>query len=342
MSADFAISALVYAAIMNRRHLIKLVGGAAVAWPFAARAQRPEIPVIGFLGSRSHQADANLVAAFHRGLKEAGFVEGQNVTLEYRWGENKDDRLPGLARELVERPVTVIAAMGSAAPALAAQRQTSTIPIVFITGGDPVKLGLVKSFNQPGGNITGVSFLSHSLSPKRLSLILELIPKDSVVGFLLNPNNPNAEKDGKEFPEAAAQLGQKTVVLKARNEQELEAAFASLTQQRVGGLVVNSDSFFLSRRQHVVALAAKHRIPAMYDGRDFVAAGGLAGYGASRADIFRRAGIHVASIINGAKPAELPVVQPTKFELIINRKAATALGINIPSSLLAYVDEVID
>ncbi len=327
---------------MNRRDLIRLAGGAAIAWPLPALAQRSEVPVIGFLGSRSQQADADLVASFHQGLKEAGFVDGQTVKIEYRWGENKDDRLPGLARELVDRQVTVIAAMGSAAPSLAAQKQTSTIPIVFITGGDPVKLGLVKSFSQPGGNITGVSFLSHSLGPKRLSLILELIPKDSVVGFLFNPNNPNAAKDSTEFPEAAAKLGQKTALFTARNEQELEAAFASMAEQRIGGAVVNSDSVFLSRRQHVVAQANKHRIPAMYDGRDFVAVGGLAGYGASRADIFRRAGIHVASIIKGAKPAELPVVQPTKFELILNRKTAAALGVTIPSSLLAYVDEVID
>jgi putative ABC transport system substrate-binding protein len=326
---------------MNRRSLIKLAGASALAWPLAAHAQS-QVPVIGFLGSRSHQADKELVGSFLQGLKEGGFTEGQNVAIEYRWGENKDDRLPGLARELVDRPVTVIAAMGSAAPSLAAQKQTSTIPIVFITGGDPVKLGLVKSFNQPGGNITGVSFLSHSLGPKRLSLILELIPKDSVVGLLFNPNNPNAAKDSKEFPEAAAKLGQKTVLFTARNEQEVEAAFASMAQQKIGGTVVNSDSMFLGRRQYVVATANKHRIPAMYDGRDFVAVGGLAGYGASRADIFRRAGLHVASIIKGAKPAELPVVQPTKFELIINRKTANALGVNIPSSLLSYVDEVID
>jgi putative tryptophan/tyrosine transport system substrate-binding protein len=327
---------------MNRRHLIKLAGGAAIAWPFAAQGQRSDIPVIGFLGSRSHQADKDLVNSFLQGLKEAGYVDGQNVSIEYRWGESKDDRLPGLARELVDRPVTVIAAMGSAAPSLAAQKQTSTIPIVFITGGDPVKLGLVKSFNQPGGNITGVSFLSHSLGPKRLSLILELIPKDSVVGFLFNPNNPNAVKDSTEFPEAAAKLGQKVALFTARNEQELDAAFASMAEQKIGGAVVNSDSMYLGRRQYVVATANKHRIPAMYDGRDFVAVGGLSGYGASRADIFRRAGLHVASIIKGAKPAELPVVQPTKFELIINRKTANALGVTIPSSLLSYVDEVIE
>jgi putative ABC transport system substrate-binding protein len=327
---------------MNRRHFIKLMGPAAVAWPHTALAQRSGTPIIGFLGSRSQRADAQLVTAFLGGLKEAGFVDGQNVTIEYRWGESKDERLPGLARELIEKQVAVIAAMGSAAPAVAAKAETSTIPIVFITGGDPIKLGLVKSFNQPGGNVTGVSFLSHSLGPKRLSIIRELVPKGTLIGFLLNPNNPNAESDGKEFPAAARALGQEVVVLTARNESELEQVFASLAERKVGALVVNSDSLFLGRRTQIVEMAAKHRIPAMYDGRDFVAAGGLIGYGASRSDIFRQAGLRVGLIVKGAKPADLPVVQPTKFELIVNQKAAKALGITIPSTVLGYTDEVID
>ncbi len=327
---------------MNRRHLIKLFGPAAIAWPYAAFAQRSGTPIIGFLGSRSQRADAQLVTAFLGGLKEAGFVDGQNVTIEYRWGESKDERLPGLARELIEKQVAVIAAMGSAAPAVAAKAETSTVPIVFITGGDPIKLGLVKSFNQPGGNVTGVSFLSHSLGPKRLSIVRELVPKDTLIGFLLNPNNPNAESDGKEFPAAARALGQDVVVLTARTEPELEQVFASLAERKIGALVVNSDSFFLGRRGQIVEMAAKHRVPAMYDGRDFVAVGGLIGYGASRSDIFRQAGLRVGLIVKGAKPAELPVVQPTKFELIVNQKAAKALGIAIPSTVLGYTDEVID
>jgi putative tryptophan/tyrosine transport system substrate-binding protein len=327
---------------MNRRHLIKLLGPAAIAWPYAAFAQRSGTPIIGFLGSRSQRADAQLVTAFLGGLKEAGFVDGQNVTIEYRWGESKDERLPGLARELIEKQVAVIAAMGSAAPAVAAKAETSTVPIVFITGGDPIKLGLVKSFNQPGGNVTGVSFLSHSLGPKRLSIVRELVPKDTLIGFLLNPNNPNAESDGKEFPAAARALGQDVVVLTARTEPELEQVFASLAERKIGALVVNSDSFFLGRRGQIVEMAAKHRVPAMYDGRDFVAVGGLIGYGASRSDIFRQAGLRVGLIVKGAKPADLPVVQPTKFELIVNQKAAKALGITIPSTVLGYTDEVID
>jgi putative tryptophan/tyrosine transport system substrate-binding protein len=327
---------------MKRRNLIKLMGGAAIAWPFAAFAQRSDMPVLGFLGSRSAQADATLLASFHQGLKEGGFVDGQNITIEYRWGESKDERLPGLARELIERRVVAIAAMGSAAPAIAAKAETSTIPIVFITGGDPIKLGLVQSFNQPGGNVTGVSFISHSLGPKRLSIIRDLVPKDTVIGFLLNPNNPNAESDGREFPAAARVLGQEVVVLRAKAEADLEPVFAGLAEQKIGALVVNSDSLFLGRRNLIVALAQKYRVPAMYDGRDFVAAGGLIGYGASRADIFRQAGIHVSRILKGAKPATLPVVQPTKFELIINMKVAKALDIKIPPTVLANADEVIE
>jgi len=327
---------------MQRRNLIKLIGGAAIAWPLGALAQRSDLPVLGFLGSRSQQADAALLASFHQGLKEAGCADGQNVTIEYRWGESKDERLPGMARELIERRVAAIAAMGSAAPALAAKAETSTIPIVFITGAAPIKLGLVSSFNQPGGNVTGVSFLSHSLGPKRLSIIRDLVPKDTVIGFLLNPKNPNAQSDRKEFPDAARAIGQQTVVLEATTEAELEAVFAGLAERKIGAIVVNSDSFFLGRRNRIVAMAEKHRIPAMYDGRDFVAAGGLIGYGASRSDIFRQAGIHVGRILKGAKPATLPVVQPTKFELIVNLKVAKALGVKIPPTLLANADEIIE
>jgi putative ABC transport system substrate-binding protein len=327
---------------MERRNLIKLMGGVAIAWPLGALAQRSDMPVLGFLGSRSAQSDAALLASFHQGLKEGGFVDGQNVTIEYRWGESKDERLPGMARDLIGRQVAVIAAMGSAAPAIAAKAETSTIPIVFITGGDPIKLGLVQSFNQPGGNVTGVSFLSHSLGPKRLSIIRDLVPKDTVIGFLLNPNNPNAQTDGKELPEAARAIGQQVIVLEARNEPDLETVFAGLADRKIGALVVNSDSLFLGRRNKIVAMAEKNRIPAMYDGRDFVAAGGLIGYGASRADIFRQAGIHVSRILKGAKPATLPVVQPTKFELVINMKVAKALDIKIPPTVLANADELIE
>lgn len=327
---------------MKRRDLIKLMAGSAVAWPFAAQAQRSDMPLIGFLGSRSRQVDEELVAAFHRGLKEAGFTEGQNVAVEYRWGENKDERLPGLVRELIDRQVAVIACMGSAAPSIAAKAATTTVPIVFITGGDPIKLGLVTSFNQPGGNVTGVSFLAHSIGPKRLSIIRELIPSGTVIGLLLNPNNPNAQTDGKEISAAAQALGQKLVVLPARNEAELESVFTGLAEQKIGALMVNSDSMFLSRRQHVVGLAAKHRVPAIYDGREFSSVGGLMGYGASRTDIFRQAGIYVGRIVKGAKPADLPVIQPTKFELTVNMKAAKALGMAIPATFLANVDETIE
>ena len=299
------------------------------------------MPVIGFLGSTSPDATPS-TAGFRRGLAETGYVEGQNVAVEYRWAGGRYDQLPALAADLVRRRVAVIAAGGTSAPALAAKAATSTIPIVFQTGSDPVKDGLVASLNRPGGNITGVSRLSFILAPKRLELLHELVPKATVIAFLVNPANPVAASQIQEIGEPARSLGLQVHVLEASSERQIEIAFEALMQQRVGALLLANDTFLSGRRELFIALAARHAIPVMYPARDTVAVGGLMSYDASAEDSFRQVGTYVGRIVKGEKPADLPVLQPTKFELAINIKTAKALGLTVPPTLLARADEVIE
>jgi len=299
------------------------------------------MPVIGFLGSTSPDATPS-TAGFRRGLAETGYVEGQNVAVEYRWAGGRYDQLPALAADLVRRRVAVIAAGGTSAPALAAKAATSTIPIVFQTGSDPVKDGLVASLNRPGGNITGVSRLSFILAPKRLELLHELVPKATVIAFLVNPANPVAASQIQEIGEPVRSLGLQVHVLEASSERQIEIAFEALMQQRVGALLLANDTFLSGRRELFIALAARHAIPVMYPARDTVAVGGLMSYDASAEDSFRQVGTYVGRIVKGEKPADLPVLQPTKFELAINIKTAKALGLTVPPTLLARADEVIE
>jgi putative tryptophan/tyrosine transport system substrate-binding protein len=323
----------------TRREFISLLGGAAV-WPLAARAQQAS-PLIGFLNGASPEGYAPYVTAFRQGLKEAGYVEGQNVTIEYRWAEGQYDRLPALAADLVRRNVTVIAATSTPA-AQAAKALTSTVPIVFTTGDDPIKLDLVASFNRPGGNATGVSHLIGELGSKRLGLLRELLPGITVITTLLNPNFPGAERQLRDAEAAAGALGLQLIVLRASTEREIDAAFATMAQQGANALVVGGDPSFVARREQIVALAARHAIPTIYPVRDFAVAGGLMSYGTDFADAYRQAGVYTGRIVRGEKPADLPVQRSTKFELVINLKTARTLGVTIPAGVLSIADEVIE
>jgi putative ABC transport system substrate-binding protein len=318
-----------------------LLGGAGMAWPLAVRGQQPAMPVIGFLSGASLNTLADEMAGFRRGLGETGYVEGRNVAIEYRWADGQYDRLPALAADLVRRQVTVITTSAPIASALAAKTATATIPIVFATGADPVKFGLVASFNRPGGNVTGVSFVSNALVPKQLELLRELVPSAEAIALLVNPNNPNAEFDAKDAQASALSLKRSLQILNAGSVSEIDTAFATLVQQRIGALLLAPDTFLTGRREQLVTLARYHRIPLSSD-RESTIAGGLMSYGANRADSYRQAGAYVGRILKGEKPADLPVVQPTKFELVINLQTAKLLGLNIPPGVLAQADEVIE
>jgi putative ABC transport system substrate-binding protein len=325
---------------VERREFITLLGGAA-AWPLAARAQGP-LPVIGFLGAASESEWTPYLATFRRGLSEVGYAEGRNVTIEYRWAENRLDRLPALASDLVRRQVAVIVGAGGAAPAHAAKAATSTIPIVFGHGSDPVKSGLVASLNRPSGNATGVIFLATAIVAKRLELLRELVPKATTVAILFNPDNPDFEAMQSDTREAARRLGLESLFLSARTEPDLDAAIATLAGQRADALLVGGDRLFVASRYRLAELAAHHVIPTIHDARDYPAVGGLMAYGTSIADAYRQMGVYTGRILKGEKPAELPVMQPTKFELVINLAAAKALGLEVSDKLLALADEVIE
>jgi putative ABC transport system substrate-binding protein len=327
---------------MQRRQFISLLAGAAATWPIAARAQQPKMPVIGFLQPTSPDAYAERLRAFRQGLKETGFVEGENVTIVYRWAENQADRLPALAAELVRRQVAVIATTGGAAPALAAKAATRTIPIVFNVGEDPVKLGLVESLARPGTNLTGINFFTTELVAKRLELLRELLPAITRVAALINPTGPGAETTLKDMEAAARSLGLQVRVLRASTSREINAAFTTFTDERPDALFVGGDTFLTARRVQLVHLATRHMIPATYASRENVEAGGLMSYGSNITDAWRQVGAYTGRILNGAKPADLPVVQASKFELVINAETARLLGLEVSPQLLARADEVIE
>jgi putative ABC transport system substrate-binding protein len=327
---------------MQRREFITLLGGAGSAWPLVARAQQPAMPVIGFLNSASPDSFPDLMRAWRQGLGETGFVEGRNVAIEFRFAELQNARLPELAADLVRRQVAVIAGMDSTEGVQVAKAATTTIPIVFSIGGDPVKNGLVASLNRPGGNVTGVSALSNELGPKRLGLLRDLLPNAGLIAALVNPTNPNGESDAKDLLAAAQSIGMTLNVIHASNERDIDAFFATLVQRRASAFLTASDPLFSSRRQQVVVLAAYHKIPAMYHVRAFTDAGGLMSYAPNLNDVYRQAGVYTGRILKGEKPADLPVMQPTRFEFVINLKTAKALGLDIPAQVLALADEVIE
>ena len=325
---------------MRRREFFTLLCGA-TAWPLAARAQ--QVPVIGFMSARSPDESAHLVEAFRRGLKdEAGYVEGENVAIEFRWALGDYSRMPALAADLVNRRVTVIAAVGSEVSGQAAKQATATIPIVFATGSDPVSLGLVASFNRPGGNATGITTSTNLMEPKRLGLLRELAPSVALVGVLINPNFPPAARQARDLEDAARAVGQRIVIARASADEELDAAFAFLVREGIGSLLVTGDPYFDTRRDRIVAFAAQHRLATIYQFREFAVAGGVLSYGLSFTDVYRQVGLYAAKVLKGAKPADLPVQQVTKFELVINMKTARALGITISDNLLSLADEVIE
>ena len=327
---------------MRRRDFITLLGGAAAAWPLAARAQQPAMPVIGLIGTASRESEARLIP-FRQGLKEAGYVEGQNVAIEYRWAEGHNDRYPALVADLVRREVTVVVSLGGTPGALAAKAATTTIPIIFQAGVDPVAAGLVTSLSRPGGNLTGISQLLTATVAKQMEVLHELVPKASVIALLVNPTNSIfSEALLRDLMAAARTLGLQLHVLQASSERDFDTAYATLLDLRAGALVIGPDLFFLSQRDQLIALAARHSVPAIYPWREGAIAGGLISYGSSQAETYRQVGIYTGRILKGEKPADLPVQQSTKIELIINIKTAKALGLSIPITLIGRADEVIE
>ena len=326
---------------MKRREFITLLGGAAATWPLAARAQQPALPVIGFLSFRSADAAADIVVPFRQGLQQAGFVEGQNVAVEYRWAQDRAERLPALADDLVRRRVAVILAAGNAA-AVAAKTTTTSTPIVFFGSGDPIALGLVTALNRPGGNVTGFTSLASQVVPKQLGLLRELVPKAALVAFLVNPNSPDTPSVTKAVEAAARTLALQVLVLNAKTDADIDNAFATLVRQRADAILVGNDAFFNRRTTQLAVLAARDALPAIYGFREYAVAGGLMSYGSSLADECRQSGIYVGRILKGEKAGDLPVLQATKFEFVINLKTAKALGIEIPPGVLAIADEVIE
>jgi putative ABC transport system substrate-binding protein len=327
---------------VTRREFITLLGGAAATWPLAARAQQPAMPVVGYLSARSPADTAHLVDAFRRGLKETGFIEGQNVAIEYRWALGDHSQLPRLAAELVQKAVALFVTTGGESAALAAKAATSAIPIAFIIGGDPIKLGLVTTYNRPGGNATGISILTANLEPKRLELLRELVPQAGIIGGLLDPNFPPFETQLHDLREAAPALGVEVQELRASTDAEIDAAFDSIAQRRIGAIVIAAGPFFDTRRDRLVTLAARYKVPTMYHFREFTEAGGLMSYGVDARVIYRQIGVYAGGILNGEKPSNLPVRQPIKFELVINLKTAKALGLAVPLTLQVAADEVIE
>ena len=327
--------------LLRRREFITLLGSA-TAWPLAARAQQPAMPLVGFLNPTSPDPNVDLLRAFRQGLKETGYVEGENVAIEYRWAENQIDRMPALAAELVRKQVAVIATTGATVAASAAKAATTTIPIVFLTGADPVESGLVASLARPGGNLTGINLLTIDLTAKRLELLRELVPAATRVAVLANPAGPAPEAMLRDVETAARAMGLQVQVLNAGTSPEIDAAFASFVRERPDALFVGPDPFFVSRRVQLVHLASRHAVPAAYTQRDYAVAGGLMSYGSNLMDAFRQVGVYTGRILKGAKPADLPVVQPSKFELVINHQTARMLGLTVPDKLLATADEVIE
>ena len=326
---------------MDRRTVIRTLACSVIAVPVIAKAQQRALPVVGYLSSRSPDESAAHTTAFRRGLGDTGYTEHQNVAIEYRWAKGDYERLPALASELTKRGVNVLVAVGGTPSALAAKAATATIPIVFLIGDDPARIGLVASFNRPGGNLTGVTFVTTDLGAKRLGLLYELVPNAGVGAFLLNPNFQEAAPQAETMQAAAHSLGRRLLVLRASTEREIASSFATLSRERASALVVQNDPFFDSQRDQLVALAARNAIPAIYHIREFPAAGGLMSYGASLPDAYRQVGTYAGQILKGSNPADLPVEQPTKFEMLINLKTAKALGITVPQSLLVRADEVI-
>jgi ABC-type uncharacterized transport system substrate-binding protein len=327
---------------MQRREFITVVGGAAAVWPLVVRAQQARMPVVGFLHSASLSYIERIASAVRQGLNETGYTEGQNVVIEYRLAEGQYDRLPELAADLVDRKVAVILAGGGSEPAKAAKAASTTIPIVFVSAADPVKAGVVASLNRPGGNVTGISVLGSALEGKRLGLLHEIVPGIASIGVLVNPKYPDADLQLRELQEAAGAIKRQISILRASNESEIDAAFATVAQQGAVAILVAQDPLFVGRSNKLVSLAARYKLPAIYYQREFAEIGGLVSYGPNFAEGYRQAGIYVGKILKGAKPADLPVMQPTKFELVVNLKTAKTLGLEIPATLLARADEVIE